>query len=199
MVTARKLQADSTRKKLFAAAVQLFAAHGYHATTVDAIARRVGVAKGTFFVHFPTKDAVILRLLAVQTGAARAARDAALGEGPHAALRAAVMTLSAQAGASRELSRAVLAATLDSAEVAHDANALFGVVLDDMIVDARAARARDPERLARGLLAAYLGAAYHFAASRDSEGMTELVAPLVEALLEQEGSREAARRRRRRR
>src|SRR5579863_9256921 len=186
MVTARKLQADTTRKKLYAAAVHLFAAHGYHATTVDAIARRAGVAKGTFFVHFPTKDAVILGLIATQTSAARVARDAALVDGPLAAVRAAVLTLAAQAGASRELSRAVLAATLENAEVAHAANALFDRVFQDMIVDARAARVRDPERLARGLMAAYLGAAYYFTASRDGEGMSELVAPLVAALLEQE-------------
>lgn len=198
----RQQRADDTRRRLFAAAVQLFTSAGYHGTTVEAIARRAGVAKGTFFVHFPTKDAVILELVSVQTEAARAARTAALGEGPRAALQATAMTLGQHAGLSRELSRAVLAATLASQPLADAAGALFEQVLDLMIGDARAlldgrdlrptVRGRgEPhrhavaaERLARALMAAYLGAAYHFAANPGSPPMRELLEPLVATLLD---------------
>ena len=186
-MTARKLAADDTRRRLFASAVALFSSDGYHATTVDAIARRAGVAKGTFFVHFATKDAVVLDLVHNQTTAALAAREHARHLGPAAMLRAAVAELGAQAGRSRELSRAVLAATLENATVAADADARFQVVLARMIDDATAARrARgvDAEVLARSLMAAYLGAAYHFTSSRSSPGMSELLDPIVTTLLE---------------
>lgn len=191
MVTARQHKADATRQRLFAAAVQLFTRTGYHATTVEAIARKAGVAKGTFFVHFPTKDAVVLELVRRQTDAARAARTAALAEGPLAALRATVMMLAAQAGLSRELSRAVLAATLSSQALADAADVMFENVLALMIEDARAVAPRRAEHLARGLMAAYLGAAFHFAANPTSAQMTELLAPLVADLLPTQEPRRA--------
>ena len=189
--TARQLRADDTRAKLFAAASELFATRGYHATTVDAIVKRAGVAKGTFFVHFATKDAVVVDLVRMQTRAAKRARQAALAQGPLAALRATVMMLGAQAGHSREVSRAVLAATLENAEVAGNTNALFEEVFADMIADARAAvtdgtlhQSRDGELLARALMASYLGAALHFTSSRSSAPLVEVLAPLVDANIE---------------
>jgi len=182
--TARQLRADDTRARLFAAASELFAARGYHATTVDAIAKRAGVAKGTFFVHFATKDAVITELVRIQTRQARRARAAALPEGPLAALRATVLMLGEQAGFSREVSRAVLSATLDNAHVAGDTAALFDEVFNEMIADARAAIGKDGELLARALMASYLGAALHFTSSRKSGPLLEILAPLVDANLE---------------
>jgi AcrR family transcriptional regulator len=183
--TARQLRADDTRARLFAAASELFATRGYHATTVDAIARRAGVAKGTFFVHFATKDAVITDLVRIQTRQAKKARAAALPRGPLAALRATVLMLGEQAGFSRELSRAVLSATLENALVAGDADALFGEVFDTMIGDAKAAvGAKDGELVARALMASYLGAALHFTSSRKSGPLLEILAPLVDANLE---------------
>lgn len=182
--TARQIRADDTRARLFAAASELFATRGYHATTVDAIAKRAGVAKGTFFVHFATKDAVITDLVRIQTRQARRARAAALPDGPLAALRATVLTLGEQAGFSRELSRAVLSATLENAHVAGDTDALFHEVFTDMIADARAAVGKDGELLARSLMASYLGAALHFTSSRRSGPLLEILAPLVDANLE---------------
>ena len=186
--TARQLRADDTKARLFAAATELFATRGYHATTVDEIARRAGVAKGTFFVHFATKDGVVIQLVRMQTGAAKRARTAALADGPLAALRAAVMMLGEQAGFSRELSRAVLSGTLENAVLSGDLDLLFGEVFADMIADARAAVAagelhptRDGELLARALMASYLGAALHFTSSRQSEPLVAVLAPLVDA------------------
>jgi len=198
--TARQLRADDTRKRLFAAASELFATRGYHATTVDEIARRAGVAKGTFFVHFATKHAVISDLVRIQTRAARRARAAALAEGPLAALRATVMSLGEHAGLSRELSRAVLAAAMENATVAGDADHFFGEVFADMIADARAAiaqgllhRGHDGELLARALMASYLGAGLHFASSRKSAPLLEILAPLVDANIEGFQSPDSAR------
>jgi TetR/AcrR family transcriptional regulator, cholesterol catabolism regulator len=44
------------------AALELFCEKGYEATTVEEIAERADVAKGTFFNHFPRKDALLLAL-----------------------------------------------------------------------------------------------------------------------------------------
>ncbi|WP_248963497.1 TetR/AcrR family transcriptional regulator [Sphaerisporangium perillae] len=52
-----------TRLKLYMAAVELIAEQGYTATTVDAIAERAGVAKGTVFYNFGSKDALFAALL----------------------------------------------------------------------------------------------------------------------------------------
>jgi AcrR family transcriptional regulator len=191
--SARQLRADDTRVKLFAAAIELFEARGYHDTTIDAIVKRAGVAKGTFFVHFATKDAVISELVSRQIRGARRARGAAIdaGAGPLAGLRATVLALGEQAAASRELSRAVFSATLDNAHVSGDAEGLFGEVLAEMIGDARAAvdagelgRGRDGELLARALLACYFGSALHFASSRRSTPLLDVLLPLVDANVE---------------
>ena len=47
------------RIRIEAAALDLFEQHGYAATTVEAIAQAAGVARRTFFLHFPAKDAVV--------------------------------------------------------------------------------------------------------------------------------------------
>ena len=53
-----------TRGSLKAAARQCFADQGYAATQVGDIARRAGVAHGTFYVHFQTKEQLTDELLA---------------------------------------------------------------------------------------------------------------------------------------
>ncbi len=47
------------KQALYDAALRLFEEEGYEATTVQQISAVVGVAKGTFFNHFPTKEHVV--------------------------------------------------------------------------------------------------------------------------------------------
>jgi AcrR family transcriptional regulator len=47
------------RTRIEAAALDLFEQQGYAATTIEAIATSAGVARRTFFLHFPSKDAVV--------------------------------------------------------------------------------------------------------------------------------------------
>lgn len=54
----RREQRERTKRLLFDEALRLFRERGVAQATVEDIVRSVGVAKGTFFVHFPTKDAV---------------------------------------------------------------------------------------------------------------------------------------------
>ena len=48
------------RERLYQTALQLFREQGYAATSVREITQRAGVAKGTFFNHFPTKEHLLL-------------------------------------------------------------------------------------------------------------------------------------------
>jgi TetR/AcrR family transcriptional regulator, cholesterol catabolism regulator len=55
----RETGKQERRDRLYEAALALFHEQGYEQTTVDQITRSAGLAKGTFFNYFPTKDAVL--------------------------------------------------------------------------------------------------------------------------------------------
>jgi AcrR family transcriptional regulator len=48
-----------TRQAIYEAAMRLFLERGYGAVTVEDVCDAADVAKGTFFLHFPTKDALL--------------------------------------------------------------------------------------------------------------------------------------------
>lgn len=58
--TKRSLDALETKKNIFDTAILLFSKYGYDRVTVDDITKRAKVSKGTFYIHFPTKDAVLV-------------------------------------------------------------------------------------------------------------------------------------------
>ncbi|WP_030906994.1 TetR/AcrR family transcriptional regulator [Streptosporangium amethystogenes] len=82
-----------TRLKVFAAAVEVIAEQGYTAATVDAIAERAGVAKGTVFYNFGSKEALFGALLehGIQQLADALAGAAEVARPPLEALDAVVM------------------------------------------------------------------------------------------------------------
>ncbi|MGE2730758.1 TetR/AcrR family transcriptional regulator [Mycolicibacterium vaccae] len=82
------LRADAARNRelLLAAAEEEFAERGPAASVAD-IARRAGVAKGTVFRHFPTKEDLIASIVCAHTEAlTAAARQLADAADPGAAL-----------------------------------------------------------------------------------------------------------------
>jgi TetR/AcrR family transcriptional repressor of uid operon len=60
----RARQRLDTRERIFEVALGEFRSVGVAAAQVDRIARAAGVARGTFYFHFPTKDDVLLELAA---------------------------------------------------------------------------------------------------------------------------------------
>ncbi|MFJ7154764.1 TetR/AcrR family transcriptional regulator [Streptomyces sp. NPDC101118] len=71
---------QATRQKLYEAAVTLIAEQGFSATTVDEIAERAGVAKGTVYYNFASKTVLFEELLRHGVGLLTASlRDAADG------------------------------------------------------------------------------------------------------------------------
>jgi len=111
-----------TRRRLMAAATELFASEGLHGVTSARIARQAGVASGTFYLHFPDKKALfreiafaaIAELRARQTRAARHAGD------PAAELRARTEELLRFAEEQRSLVRVLFGREQEASYVGED-------------------------------------------------------------------------------
>jgi AcrR family transcriptional regulator len=94
-VTATAPADTKLRRRILAAAVDLFADHGYDATSVSQVINRAGVAKGGFYHHFASKDdllyAVYGELITRQLVGMQRILDA--GMSPADTLRALIMDL----------------------------------------------------------------------------------------------------------
>ncbi len=66
----RRERAARTRLKIAAAAAELFAAEGYAATTIEAVARRAGVAVQTVYFVFHTKPLLLVESVTIAGGGA---------------------------------------------------------------------------------------------------------------------------------
>ncbi len=58
--TSRDIQREETFEHVFDTAIEEFGRVGVEKARIDHICKSAGVAKGTFFFHFPTKDHVLL-------------------------------------------------------------------------------------------------------------------------------------------
>lgn len=56
-------EASSARRRLLDAATRLFYEGGIHAVGIDRIIAEAGVAKATFYNHFPSKDDLVVAYL----------------------------------------------------------------------------------------------------------------------------------------
>jgi AcrR family transcriptional regulator len=102
----------ATREKLFTAAIELIAESGLAATTVDQIAERAGVAKGTVYYNFDSKAALFAALLEYGVDRlATALREAASGRPPLEALEAVVTAELVFIGEHESFARLLIAET----------------------------------------------------------------------------------------
>ena len=62
----RQRRSSQIRERLFRAALDLFAQHGFADTTVEDITNAADVGKGTFFNYFPSKDHILLAFAEMQ-------------------------------------------------------------------------------------------------------------------------------------
>ena len=119
----RERKKAETRAKIFRTALRLVRKRGFDAVTVDEICAAADVAKRTFFLHFPTKDALIreygrqvralvLETLAGKTGSAESR------------LRLAVRVMAARAKENAEIVRLAVGETFGGGDAA-------GQVLDE--------------------------------------------------------------------
>ncbi len=54
---------EARRAQIKHTALEVFSEQGYHATSVSDLVRAAGVARGTFYLYFDSKDAIFLELL----------------------------------------------------------------------------------------------------------------------------------------
>src|SRR3972149_2265285 len=57
--TGRRRDPKGTRDRLVRAALELFTTQGYHASTTPEIAAKAGVAEGTIYRHFASKEQLL--------------------------------------------------------------------------------------------------------------------------------------------
>lgn len=135
-----------TRRRLLDAATEQFVAHGYRKTSIDEIARRAGIGKGSVYLHFATKSDMMLAALAREKLDAlhlmRAAFRAELS--PRERLRECVRAMLMMAAGSPLISRVVagdtdlaaIIADLDPALISSslaDREEFFGAMLDALV------------------------------------------------------------------
>lgn len=60
----KKLHGLATKRKIIESANSLFREYGFENVSVDSIVERAGVSKGSFYVHFDSKDALTAVLIA---------------------------------------------------------------------------------------------------------------------------------------
>ena len=81
MVQARLAQRprgeEQTRERLLTTAAELFADQGYAGTSIRDIAREVGVTVGAIYVHFPSKERLLVAVYEEGVGQIGRAVDAA--------------------------------------------------------------------------------------------------------------------------
>jgi AcrR family transcriptional regulator len=82
---------SETRQRILSVAIRLFRADGWHATTTRAIAAAAGIATGTLFNYFPTKEAIAAELIGATLQ--KAAESFSGKEGEELSLEADLFTL----------------------------------------------------------------------------------------------------------
>lgn len=92
--TRTRLSAEARRTQILDIARELFVTRGYHHTSTDDILARAGIAKGTLYHHFASKEE-ILRALVLRTCDDLAARAEAAAHTPGSAIERFVRTIGA--------------------------------------------------------------------------------------------------------
>lgn len=113
---------EGTHWRLLDAATALFAAQGLHAVTSTQIAKRAGVATGTFYLHFPDKHALFEEIVfAALTELGERQDRASAARAPEADdLRVRLEELVAFAEERRDLIRVVFSRGAESAAIAQE-------------------------------------------------------------------------------
>lgn len=183
---ARKKQA--LRETLYNQSLELFRRDGFETVSVSRICQAAGVAKGTFFNHFPTKDHVLVEWYSRIN---ERADETPLPEGPVIArLIAVTHRVFDQALADADLwrskqERVALNADLRAVERASDARArsLFAQIIADGMTSGELKDETDPEAIADLLVSLLTGTAHDWTLAEGACDLKGLAARRVEALM----------------
>ncbi len=160
----RDLRREAGRRRLYDTAIALIEARGYDATTVRDITSEAGVALGTFFNHFPSKEHLLVDYH-VQLQADLARRLDRPRRSFRAFLKAFSGLLAAEVRAHPHLYRAIGAHLLSSGalqaaerEACSDMHRRLAAALAEAREKGQVRAAADPEAVASLILLAHNGA-----------------------------------------
>lgn len=193
----RERKKAETRAKIFRAALRLIRKRGFDAVTVDEICAAADVAKRTFFLHFPAKDALILEYGSqIRT----LVRETLVGEtgGAESRLRLAVRVMAARAKENAEIVRLAVGETFhgDAAGEVLDEGRTLALELAEIVRDGQKSgeiRASIDARIVSGaIVSTYLSLVAEWARFGDPE-LELAIEQLLDLVLE--GARAKPRRR----
>jgi AcrR family transcriptional regulator len=197
----RPLRADAQRNYdlLVAAADSAFTEHGANASLED-IARRAGVGIGTLYRHFPTREALLAKVLD-HSGSAMVARAAELEacSPPTAALSSWLEALSGHSMTYRGLSKSLAAGlTATGSELGTSCQAM-GVAGARLLARAQAAGELRADADINDLMTAVHAAAWASEQTGDPSAASRLLTMIIDGLRVDAARRAVARKRTRRR
>ncbi len=185
----RELGKVERRERLYEAALALFRSQGYDGTTVADITRRAGLAKGTFFNYFPTKDAVLRYLGAREVGRLGAATLASNSSSSLTRLKRLMGALGASLEKDRDLVSLIFRSGVTAPELlAGDAGG-FSIQPAASLLIRQAQRGGeinpdfDPDMLAAAMDALYLQQLVRWCVSEHNYPLPERLTGIVDLLL----------------
>ncbi|GAA4709102.1 TetR/AcrR family transcriptional regulator [Phytohabitans rumicis] len=158
----RKMRADARRnyERLLTEAESAFRTYGTDASLED-IARRAGVAIGTLYAHFPTRQALLESLLRERNDVVVAKADELLGELPaDEALAAWARSVTAHTAAFRGLATSLMSSFDDESSPLYGACQAMTAAGERLVAGAREAGAIRPDASASDLFALIAAAAW---------------------------------------
>ncbi|GLX22942.1 MULTISPECIES: TetR/AcrR family transcriptional regulator [Streptomyces] len=175
----RERNKQRVRDSIYYAAIELFADQGYDQTTVDEIAEKADVARGTFFNHFQKKEDLITEWGAKRRDVLREGLAAATETDPRRALLECMGLLADISLSDPALTRALTTAWVKAGYILQEEPYLSDM-LGDFVVEARR-RGQVPDsvdpRLAGLLLRdVYFGTVFRWV--QRPEGESDLAADL---------------------
>ena len=165
-----------TRRNIYDAATALVLARGYDAVTVDDVCRAADVAKGTFFLHVPTKDALLAEYGRLATEELQPLVESQRGSAT-SAIRSIFRALSARAERHAELVRLTVRETM-ARPVAMAQSTAQGRTLGEL------RRGVVPEVAGAVLVGAYFAIVNAWAADKPSFDLSEAVDHALKIVLQ---------------
>mgnify|MGYP000036759607 CR=1 FL=1 len=185
----RTRKKERTRGQIYAAAMQLFLARGYDAVTIEEICDAADVARGTFFLHFPAKDALLGEYGRQALAELEALLDAHSGSAAEA-LDLALRFLAERAGRHVAVVRLVVRETMssptaigDSTSAGRDLTDLFAAIIRRGQRAGELRRSVEPVLAGAVLASAYFAIAGEWARRTDSPDLALLVRQALDLIL----------------
>ena len=184
------MKALDKQQALIEAATRLFAEKGYAATNVQEIAQEAGVATGTFYLYFPSKEALFLTLIQnlyqkMMEGIEEERRKA--GNDPIKKLMVSIRLAAKGFASDRQLARVVLIQAIGASAVCEEQVALVHAALAGLVrhdLEKAVHMGLIPEQNVQVAARAIVGTCYELSMGwlreHDPENLTDAIPALLE-------------------